>query len=48
MKEVGRLVALALSDVKSEQALNEARRGVKALTEKFPLYAWKQQTVSAH
>ena len=47
MKEVGRLIALVLSDVKSEQVLNEARRGVKALTEKFPLYAWKQQTVGA-
>ncbi len=45
MKEVGRLIALVLDDVKSEQALSEARRGVKALTEKFPLYAWKQQTV---
>jgi glycine hydroxymethyltransferase len=47
MKEVGRLIAMVLSDVKSEQALSEARRGVKALTEKFPLYAWKQQTVGA-
>jgi len=47
MKEVGRLIALVLNDVKSEQALTEARRGVRVLTEKFPLYAWKQQTVSA-
>jgi glycine hydroxymethyltransferase len=47
MKEVGRLIATVLSDVKSEQAQSEARRGVKALTEKFPLYAWKQQTVAA-
>ena len=47
MKEVGRLIGLVLSDVKSEQALSEARRGVKTLTEKFPLYAWKQQTVAA-
>ena len=45
MKEVGRLIALVLNDVKSEQVSNEARRGVKVLTEKFPLYAWKQQTV---
>jgi glycine hydroxymethyltransferase len=45
MKEVGRLIALVLGDVKSEQALSDARRGVKALTERFPLYAWKQQTV---
>jgi glycine hydroxymethyltransferase len=48
MKEVGRLIALVLSDTKSEHALSEARRGVKALTEKFPLYAWKQQTVGTH
>ena len=48
MTEVGRLIAMVLSDVKSEQALSEARRCVKALTEKFPLYAWKQQTVGAH
>ena len=48
MKEVGRLIALVLDDFKSEQALSEARRGVKALTEKFPLYAWKQQTVATH
>ncbi len=47
MKEVGRLIALVLSDVKSEAARAEARRGVKALTEKFPLYAWKQQTVAS-
>jgi glycine hydroxymethyltransferase len=45
MKEVGRLIALVLDGVKSEQALIEARRGVKVLTEKFPLYSWKQQTV---
>jgi glycine hydroxymethyltransferase len=42
MKEVGRLIATVLNDVKSDQARAEARRGVAALTEKFPLYAWKQ------
>jgi glycine hydroxymethyltransferase len=42
MKEVGRLVAHVINDVKSEAALVEARRGVAALTEKFPLYTWKQ------
>jgi glycine hydroxymethyltransferase len=45
MREVGRLIAHVLNDVKSEHALAEARRGVAALTAKFPLYAWKQQTV---
>ena len=48
MKEVGRLFAHVLNDVKSEQAQAEARRGVAALTEKFPLYAWKQQAVVTH
>jgi glycine hydroxymethyltransferase len=42
MKEVGRLIAMVLNDVKSEQARAEARKGVAALTDKFPLYAWKQ------
>jgi len=48
MKEVGRLVASVLNDVKSEQVLAQARRGVGELTSKFPLYAWKQQAVTAH
>jgi glycine hydroxymethyltransferase len=42
MKEVGRLIALVLNDVKSEQSLAEARSGVEALTARFPLYPWKQ------
>jgi glycine hydroxymethyltransferase len=46
MKEVGRLIAGVLNDVKSEQALAQARRGVAELTQKFPLYAWKQQAVA--
>jgi hypothetical protein len=29
--------------VKSEEAIAEARKRVSALTENFPLYAWKQQ-----
>jgi glycine hydroxymethyltransferase len=48
MKEVGRLVASVLNDVKSEQVLAQVRRGVGELTSKFPLYAWKQQAVTAH
>jgi len=48
MKEVGRLISGVLNDVKSEQAMAQTRRGVAALTEKFPLYAWKQQAVTAH
>src|SRR5579875_3447508 len=48
MEEVGRLIARVLNDVKSEQAIVDARRGVKALTDRFPLYAWKQEAVGAH
>jgi glycine hydroxymethyltransferase len=47
MTEVGRLIARVLSDVKSEQAIAEARRGVAALTEKFPLYDWKREPVGS-
>ncbi|MGI8959345.1 MAG: serine hydroxymethyltransferase [Bryobacteraceae bacterium] len=43
MTEIGKLVAYVLNNVKSEEAIAEARRRVGALTEKFPLYAWKQQ-----
>lgn len=42
MTEVGRLIASVLNNVKSEEAITEARRGVAELTRKFPLYAWKQ------
>ena len=48
MKEVGRLIAGVLNDVKSEQALAQARHGVAELTGKFPLYTWKQQAVTTH
>ena len=47
MKEVGRLIASVLNDVKSEQTLAQARRGVGELTRRYPLYAWKQQAVAA-
>ncbi|MBV9612739.1 MAG: serine hydroxymethyltransferase [Acidobacteriaceae bacterium] len=46
MAEVGRLIARVLNDVKSQQAIGEARRGVAALTERFPLYAWKRERVA--
>jgi len=47
MSEVGKLISHVLNDVKSEKASAEARRGVAVLTEKFPLYAWKQQAAAA-
>ncbi len=42
MKEVGRLIALVLNEVQSQEAIAQARKGVAGLTAKFPLYAWKQ------
>jgi glycine hydroxymethyltransferase len=43
MTEVGKLIAYVLNNVKSEEAIAEARKRVSALTERLPLYAWKQQ-----
>jgi len=43
MTEVGKLMAGVLNDVKSEEAVAEARKRVGALTDRFPLYAWKHQ-----
>jgi glycine hydroxymethyltransferase len=43
MKEVGKLIAHVLNNVKSEDAIAEARKRVGVLTDRFPLYAWKQQ-----
>ena len=40
MYDVGHLIAQVLNNVKSEQTLAETRRGVAALTSKFPLYPW--------
>ncbi len=41
MEEVGALIAQALADIASEENLAAVRRRVTALTERFPLYAWK-------
>ena len=46
MTQVGKLIAQVLNDVKSETALSETRKGVAALTDKFPLYAWKREAVT--
>ena len=48
MTEVGRMIAYVVSSAKSEAAVLEARRGVAALTEKYPLYAWKHQLINTH
>ncbi len=47
MTEVGKLIALVVGNIKSEAALAEARKRVAALTEKFPLYGWRQQLAAA-
>jgi glycine hydroxymethyltransferase len=47
MTEVGKLIALVVGNIKSDAALAEARKRVSALTEKFPLYGWRQQLAAA-
>jgi len=47
MTEVGRLIAYVVSNAKSETAVLEARKGVAALTDKYPLYNWKHQLIAA-
>lgn len=46
MTQVGKLIARLLNDAKSENAIAETRKGVAALTDRFPLYAWKREAVS--
>jgi glycine hydroxymethyltransferase len=41
MREVAALIARVLENVSSEDVLAEVRRRVAALTDRFPLYAWK-------
>lgn len=48
MREVGQLIAEVLANVTSEEVISSVGRRVHALTEKFPLYAWKLQPVGAH
>jgi glycine hydroxymethyltransferase len=47
MREVGALIAEVLNNINSEETRAGVRRRVEALTEKFPLYAWKQHSVAA-
>jgi len=47
MREVGRLIAEVLRDVSSDQVRAAVRRKVEVLTEQFPLYSWKLDTVRA-
>ena len=42
MREVGRLISKVIHDVKSQDTVEEVRRGVGELTARYPLYPWKQ------
>jgi glycine hydroxymethyltransferase len=42
MKEVGRLIARVLNDVKSEALMADVRRAVATMTDKFPLYGQRE------
>jgi glycine hydroxymethyltransferase len=46
MHEVARLIAQVLEDISSESVLAGVRRKVGALTERFPLYAWRLSPVA--
>lgn len=41
MRETGKLIAEALLNISSEEAIADVRRRVEALTARFPLYRWK-------
>jgi glycine hydroxymethyltransferase len=47
MAEVASCITQVLRDPASEANLADVRRRVEALTSRFPLYSWKQTTVSA-
>jgi glycine hydroxymethyltransferase len=41
MRETGALIAEALHNISSEDAITDVRRRVEALSARFPLYHWK-------
>jgi glycine hydroxymethyltransferase len=47
MQEVASLIAEVLLHIQSEDAVAAVRRRVEALTERFPLYSWKLDSVRA-
>ena len=47
MREVASCISQVLADHSSEENLAAVRGRVKELTDKFPLYRWKSETVSA-
>jgi len=46
MREIASLIAEVLLNITSEDAIADVRRRVEALTERFPLYAWRRQPAS--
>lgn len=47
MREVADMIAAVLNRLDSEQTRGEVRRRVRALTDRFPLYAWKMAAAGA-
>ena len=47
MTEVANLIAEVLHHIGSDDAVNSVRSRVEALTDRFPLYDWKLEPVSA-
>jgi glycine hydroxymethyltransferase len=41
IREVARLIARILDNIQSPEVVSEVRRGVRTLTDRFPLYAWR-------
>jgi glycine hydroxymethyltransferase len=41
IREVAELIAQVLDNIQSEEVMNEVRLAVRALTDRFPLYAWR-------
>jgi glycine hydroxymethyltransferase len=47
MREVAALIAEVLNHIQSEETIASVRRRVQGLTERFPLYHWKLDTIQA-
>jgi glycine hydroxymethyltransferase len=45
MREVGKLIAEVLTDITNEETSERVGQKVAALAARFPLYAWKRETV---
>jgi len=41
IREVAELIAQVLDNIQNEEVINQVRLAVRALTDRFPLYAWK-------